>query len=186
MLRQLVDCHELLASASVDGAGVERPLGSHGLNDTSHLRVTEGAAFTDFVKIVVRGITPYGNGLDHVNSLLQTATVTDAPVVGVAVTAETAVPGSATGASREVDLESAARFCIDVAKLFTTGHSHRHDPAQLDRLTSLYGSMKARQTPARRTHELNWRRAVRRVRRRVGLRASVRRRSRPYNPSRQR
>lgn len=96
--------------------------------------------------ITSQDTTPYGNGLDHVNSLLQPATVTDALVVGVAITAKTMVPGSATGASREVDLESAARFCIEVAKLFTTGHGRRYDQAEFDRLTSLYGSMKALQT----------------------------------------
>lgn len=40
-------------------------------------------------------ITPYGNGLYHLNSILQPATATKAPVVGVAVTTETTVAGCA-------------------------------------------------------------------------------------------
>ena len=43
-------------------------------------------------------ITPYGNDLFHINSILQPSVATSAPVVGVAVTTETVVPGCATGA----------------------------------------------------------------------------------------
>src|SRR5574341_846451 len=46
--------------------------------------------------ITTQDITPYGNGLFHLNSILQPATATTAPVVGVAITAVTTVPGSAT------------------------------------------------------------------------------------------
>ncbi len=42
-------------------------------------------------------ITPYGNGLYHLNSIMQPCTCTDAPVVGVAITTQTAVPGCASG-----------------------------------------------------------------------------------------
>jgi hypothetical protein len=55
--------------------------------------------------ITMQDITPYGNGLDHVNSIVQPATATDAPVVGVALTAETTVPGCASGANQVVDAE---------------------------------------------------------------------------------
>ena len=65
-----------------------------------------------------QGITPYGNGLFHVNSILQPCTATKAPVVGVAITAVRPVAGCGTGASREADIEEAARFCLEVAKAF--------------------------------------------------------------------
>jgi ATP-binding cassette ChvD family protein len=52
---------------------------------------------------------------------LQPATATPAPVVGVALTAEVAVPGSASGASQVFDMEQAARFCVEVAKGYTRG-----------------------------------------------------------------
>lgn len=39
-------------------------------------------------------ITPYGNGLYHLNSIMQPCTCTDAPVVGVAITTQTAVPAA--------------------------------------------------------------------------------------------
>ena len=45
-------------------------------------------------------------------------TATDAPVVGVAITAETMVPGCATGGTHAADVEEAARFMLEVAKAF--------------------------------------------------------------------
>lgn len=96
--------------------------------------------------LATQDITPYGNGLDHINSILQPATATDAPVVGVALTAETAVPGCASGASQVVDIEMAVRFCIEVAKAFGRGACSFYDPGEFDRLVALYGPMKHLQT----------------------------------------
>ncbi len=96
--------------------------------------------------ITTQDITPYGNGIDHLNSILQPATATDAPVVGVALTVETAVPGCASGASQIVDIEMVVRFCLEVAKSFGRRECAFYDPEQLDRLVALYGSMKHLQT----------------------------------------
>ena len=96
--------------------------------------------------ISTQDITPYGNGLEHINSIMQPATVTDAPVVGVALTAETAVPGCASGASQVIDIEVAVRFCIEVAKAYGRGQFMLHDSAEYDRLETLYGSMRHLQT----------------------------------------
>jgi len=60
------------------------------------MEVSTGRAPVTF-PITMQDITPYGNGVDHLNSILQPATATAAPVVGVAICAETAVPGRATG-----------------------------------------------------------------------------------------
>jgi hypothetical protein len=96
--------------------------------------------------ITMQDITPYGNGIFHVNSIMQPCTATAAPVVGLATTMETAVPGCAGGANREVDIEEAARFCIEVAKAFTEGRCRFYDAAEFDQLVKLYGSMKTLQT----------------------------------------
>ena len=96
--------------------------------------------------ITTQDITPYGNGIDHINSIMQPATATDAPVVGVALTAETAVPGCASGASQVMDIEMAVRFCLEVAKGFGRGEGLFYDAAEFDRLVTLYGSMKQLQT----------------------------------------
>lgn len=100
-------------------------------------------------------ITPYGNGLHHLNSILQPATATDAPVVGVAITSETMVAGSATGASHEVDIALAARFTVEVAKAFTDKTLHLHDESELERLTQLYGSARHLQTAGTTTEALS-------------------------------
>ena len=92
--------------------------------------------------ITMQDITPYGNGVDHINSILQPATATAAPVVGVAICAETAVPGCATGASHEVDIAEAVRFAIEVAKEVGAGTCVFHDEAEFTRLVSLYGDMR--------------------------------------------
>lgn len=84
-------------------------------------------------------ITPYGNGLHHLNSILQPAVATSAPVIGVALSTETAVAGCATGASHEVDIEQAARFAVEVAKDFTAGICQFYDAEEFDRMIDLYG-----------------------------------------------
>ena len=65
-------------------------------------------------------ITPYDNGLYHFNSIMQPHIATSAPVVGVAVTAQSVVGGSDASANHEIDIAEAVRFCIEVAKRFTT------------------------------------------------------------------
>lgn len=99
--------------------------------------------------ITMQDITPYGNGVDHLNSILQPATATAAPVVGVAISAETAVPGCATGASHEVDIADAVRFAIEVAKEVGTGQCRFHDEAELATLVGLYGDMRRLQGAGR-------------------------------------
>lgn len=91
--------------------------------------------------ITMQDITPYGNGVYHLNSIMQPATGTAAPVVGVAITTETAVPGSATGASDLLVVETAVRFCVEVAKGFGRGKVCFHDAAELGRLVDRYGPM---------------------------------------------
>jgi hypothetical protein len=96
--------------------------------------------------ITMQDITPYGNELFHVNSVLQPCVATDAPVVGVALTAEVAVPGSATGASHPTDIEQAVRFCLEVAKAFGQGTCRFFDGEEWARIQARYGSMKRLQT----------------------------------------
>ena len=103
--------------------------------------------------LATQDITPYGNDLDHINSIMQPATATDAPVVGVALTAETAVPGCASGASQITDIEMAVRFCLEVAKAVGRGTCAFYDRREFDRLVTLYGSMKHLQTLGHRVGE---------------------------------
>jgi hypothetical protein len=90
--------------------------------------------------ITMQDITPYGNDVFHMNSILQPATATAAPVVGVAITTASAVAGSATGATDLVSLDRAVRFVVEVAKDFGRGVAHFFDPGEYARLVELYGS----------------------------------------------
>lgn len=94
-------------------------------------------------------ITPYGNDLHHLNSILQPAVATKAPVIGVAITTVTAVAGCATGASHEVDIALAARYSLEVAKSFGAGSLTFHDAVEFDRIVDLYGPATHLQTLGR-------------------------------------
>ena len=96
--------------------------------------------------VAQQDITPYGNDLHHLNSILQPATATNAPVVGVALTTEVMVPGCATGASHFVDVEEASRFMLEVAKYFGKGTLKFYDEDEYALIQKLYGSMNHLQT----------------------------------------
>ena len=96
--------------------------------------------------LATQDITPYGNSLHHLNSILQPSTATKVPVVGVAITAETMVPGCATGASHFSDIEEATRFALEVAKDFGRGACRFYDEAEFSLITKLYGPMNNLQT----------------------------------------
>lgn len=91
--------------------------------------------------VTTQDITPYGNDVYHLNSILQPATAACVPVVGVAITTETAVPGCATGATHITDLEEAARFMLEAAKAYTRGQCQIYDKKEYEHLKELYGSM---------------------------------------------
>jgi hypothetical protein len=86
-------------------------------------------------------ITPYGNELSHINSILQPSVATTAPVVGVAVTSQTIIPGCATGACQETDLRDAALFCIEIAKIMNKGLGAFFDAEQYKKAVAMYGSL---------------------------------------------
>ena len=109
------------------------------------MQITTGKKPYTFA-VTVQDITPYGNGLYHLNSILQPSTATSAPVVGVAITTETVVPGCATGATHVVDVEAAARFALEVAKSFGNGDCLFYDEQEFAMIQEKYGSMSHVQT----------------------------------------
>lgn len=96
--------------------------------------------------ITTQDITPYGNDLDHINSIMQPTTATDKPVVGVAITTEVPVPGCGTGASHPTDIEAAARFCLEVAKSFGKGLCSFYDEEEWANIVERYGPLRHLQT----------------------------------------
>lgn len=96
--------------------------------------------------VTTQDITPYGNGVHHINSILQPATATAAPVVGLALTSAAVVPGCGTGASHETDIATAARYAVEVAKEYGDGRLDFHDADEFDNLRNRYGSLAHLQT----------------------------------------
>lgn len=92
--------------------------------------------------ITMQDITPTDNGIYHLNSIMQPGLLSDAPVVGLAITAETVVPGCASGASCIADLEPAVRFCVEIAKSFGSGTCQFYDAQEFEAIQGLYGSMR--------------------------------------------
>jgi hypothetical protein len=114
------------------------------------LRIMENVTGRDaaVMPITLQDITDYDNGLYHVNSIMQPHVATPAPVVGVPICAQVSVAGSATGASHEVDIAEAARFCIEVAKAYGNGRCRFFDPIEFDYLVRTYGSLATLQAAA--------------------------------------
>ncbi|MEM0374532.1 MAG: DUF1177 domain-containing protein [Candidatus Methanomethylicia archaeon] len=102
-------------------------------------RVTGHRAY--IVPITMQDITPYIDGIYHINSIMQPWIATKSPVVGVAITAEVPVAGCATGATYIKSLEEATRFCIEVAKDYTNGICKFYDEEEYKKIIELYGDM---------------------------------------------
>lgn len=96
--------------------------------------------------LATQDITPYGNDLYHLNSVLQPAVATNAPVVGVAITTEVPVPGCGTGATHGTDVEMTVRFVLEAAKAYGRGQCSFYDEKEFDHLVKLYGKMNHLQT----------------------------------------
>ncbi|MBQ0864005.1 DUF1177 domain-containing protein [Streptomyces smyrnaeus] len=103
--------------------------------------------------ITTQDITPYGNGVHHINSIMQPCVATSAPVVGLALTTRPAVAGCATGASHERDIAAAGRFAVETAKEYGRGVVRFHDPTEFARLVDRYGPMTHLQSTAGATDE---------------------------------
>jgi len=91
--------------------------------------------------ISMQDITPYGNGIYHLNSIMQPSVATKAPVVGIAITTEVPVAGCATGATHIYDIEMTSRYLVEVAKDFTSGLCNFFENEEFEKLVDLYGSM---------------------------------------------
>ena len=86
-------------------------------------------------------ITPYGNDVYHLNSILQPSVATGSPCVGVAITTQSQVAGCATGATHVSDVDEAVRFSIEVAQAYTAGKCHFYDSDEYQLLVSKYGTL---------------------------------------------
>ena len=96
--------------------------------------------------LTMQDITPYGNGVYHFNSILQPATATNAPVVGVAITAEVPVAGCGSNVSSAEQIDAVGRFAMEVAQRYGKGSCEFYSPDEFKTLETLYGKMNKLQT----------------------------------------
>lgn len=57
------------------------------------------------------------------------------------------MPGCGTGSNYEIDIEEAARYCLEVAKAYTEKRCQLYDEEKFKRIVKLYGRMNFLQTP---------------------------------------
>lgn len=111
-------------------------------NDLMDIYTRVTGKLPSIMPVCQQDITPYGNNLHHVNSIFQPACATNKPVVGVAITTEQMVAGCASGACHFEDIESTARFCVEVAKAYTQNKCQFYNKKEYEHLLELYGDMK--------------------------------------------
>ena len=94
------------------------------------------------VPITMQDILPYTTPVYHINSIVQPWIYTTAPVVGVATTAQTIIPGSATGATNIWALEQATRFVVEVAKEYTSQKTAFYEEEEWKKIIEIHGSIR--------------------------------------------
>lgn len=99
--------------------------------------------------ITMQDITPYGNDIFHINSILQPSVVTNLPTVGIAITTESVVPGCMSGATNITDLEMTTRYILEVCKAFGEGKCGLYDEEEFKLMKDKYGDMTILQSKGR-------------------------------------
>ncbi len=95
------------------------------------------------VPITMQDILPYTTPVYHINSMMQPWIYTTAPVVGVAITARMALPGSGTGVTNIWALEQATRFVVEVAKDYTLGRAKFYDEEEWRKILEIHGEVRS-------------------------------------------
>ncbi|WP_048062805.1 DUF1177 domain-containing protein [Caldivirga maquilingensis] len=93
------------------------------------------------VPLTMQDIIPFTVPVYHINSIVQPWLFTKSPVVGVAITTETVIPGSATNVTNLISLDQASRFILEVAYEFTTGKMKFYDENEWNILKNTYGEL---------------------------------------------
>ncbi len=94
------------------------------------------------VPLSMQDITPFTTKVYHINSIVQPWLYTNAPVLGVAITARTVIPGCSTGATNAIALEQASRFVFEVSREFVSGNIELYSDSDLKELLRVHGSLR--------------------------------------------
>jgi len=94
------------------------------------------------VPITMQDIVPFSTPVKHINSILQPWIYTDTPVLGVAITSESVIPGSATGVTDLSALEPASRFVLEIAKRYAMKTLELYYEDEYNVLLKYHGDLK--------------------------------------------
>ncbi len=92
--------------------------------------------------ITMQDVTPYELGVHHICGMVLPSIFSTAPVIGVPLVTEIQTHPSATGAQQPMVLESAARFCIEVATAFGNGDCEFYYPGDFEGMLESFGAMR--------------------------------------------
>jgi Protein of unknown function (DUF1177) len=92
--------------------------------------------------INMQDITPYGNDIHHVCGMMLPGQFTSAPVVGVPITAQQQVLAASTNVYQHMILESAGRYCIEIATAYGNGDCQFYYEDDFQGLVKRYGAMR--------------------------------------------
>jgi Protein of unknown function (DUF1177) len=92
--------------------------------------------------ITMQDIMPSDAGIYRINSIMAPGNVFDGPVVGLATVSEGLVFGTATSAAPPATLETAARFCVEVARRYGEGRISFYDVEEHGRILERFGRMR--------------------------------------------
>ena len=92
--------------------------------------------------ITMQDITPYELGVHHICGMVLPSIFSTAPVIGVPIVTEIQTHPSATGVQQPMVLESAGRFCIEVATAFGNGDCEFYYPDDFNGMLESFGAMR--------------------------------------------
>ena len=92
--------------------------------------------------ITMQDVTPYELGVHHICGMVLPSIFSTAPVVGVPLVTEIQTHPAATGVQQPMVLESAARFCMEVATAFGNGDCQFYYPDDFDGMVKNFGEIR--------------------------------------------
>lgn len=92
--------------------------------------------------ITMQDVTPYELGVHHICGMVLPSIFCSAPVIGVPLVTEIQTHPSATGVQQPTVLETAARFCVEVATNYGNGDCEFYYPDDFKGMTEAFAGLR--------------------------------------------
>jgi hypothetical protein len=96
--------------------------------------------------ITMQDVTPYELGVHHICGMVLPSIFSKAPVIGVPLVTEVQTHPSATGVQQPMVLETALRFCIEVATSYGNGDCEFYYPDDFEGMVSTFKGLRGWQS----------------------------------------